>query len=112
MIRYRVSIESPAATEMEAAWPRIHRKSPLNAARWYNRLLIELAGLERFPNRCALAPETRHFKDEIRELLFGRGLKRCRALFLVRSQTVHILHFRHWARASMRKRDVRLQPLT
>lgn len=92
-MNFRVSIESSASTEIEVAYRWIERRSPLNAIRWYNRLIDALESLQRFPNRCTLAPESRYFREEIRQFLYGRGQRRYRALFLVHGDTVHVLHF-------------------
>jgi plasmid stabilization system protein ParE len=104
---FQVVVETQARAEIEAAYRWLAERAPLNAVRWYNRLMNALETLREQPCRCALARESRHFTEPIRQLLFGRATRRYRVLFVVRGTTVHVLHFRHWARAAMRRTSIR-----
>lgn len=98
---YRVVVQPAAETEIEQAYERIAAEAPMNAARWYNGLMDAIASLSSYPNRCGLAPEDPAFDLEIRQLLYGRKGRRYRTLLTVVGDTVHVLHFRHWAQRPM-----------
>ena len=50
------------------------------------------------PSRCPLAPEAPFFKEEIRQLLYGRGRGVHRILFTIKDNSVVVLHVRYGAR--------------
>jgi plasmid stabilization system protein ParE len=62
-------------------------------------LLAAIDSLSQMPKRCAIAKETEHFSQEIRQLLYGKGRSMYRFLFTVLEDqavpTVRILHVRH-----------------
>ena len=95
---YRVIIQPDAEAEITEDFAYIHARSPLNAARWLRGLYATIETLETLPSRCGLARESRSFRTEIRQLLYGRGRHRRRILFTTRSEEVHVLHVRHGAR--------------
>jgi plasmid stabilization system protein ParE len=97
-MKYRVEITSEAEAEIREAYLWIHRDSPANATRWRQGLLQAVRSLSQHPTRCPLAPESEHFKQEIRQLLYGRRGGVYRVLFVIEGQAVYILHVRHAAR--------------
>ena len=104
---YRVIIQPPAEVEIERAYLRIAADAPETAARWYNGLLDAIESLSSLPSRCNLALENEVFDLEIRHLLYGRKGRRYRALFTIVEDTVHVLHFRHWAQRPMTAEELR-----
>jgi plasmid stabilization system protein ParE len=72
--------------------------------RWFLALDDAIASLARFPERCPLAPETRRFPFEVRQLLYGRKPSVYRILFTVDGETVKILHIRHARRERLPER--------
>jgi hypothetical protein len=62
--------------------------------------------LGRFPTRCGIAPESREFPEEIRQLLYGRRGGRYRILFVIRGNEVRVLHARHGARKTMTRDEI------
>ena len=54
------------------------------------------------PQRNSLAPEDEYFREEIRNLLYGKRKNVYRVIFTVRGDTVHVLHFRRGARMVLR----------
>jgi plasmid stabilization system protein ParE len=60
--------------------------------------LTQIATLANFPERCGLAPESEHFDEEIRQLPYGKRPNVYRILFVIRGDTVHVLHVRHGSR--------------
>jgi plasmid stabilization system protein ParE len=71
------------------------------AIRWYNRLLEVIFSLDTFPERCPLAPESKFFNAEIREIFHGRRQHKYRILFTMSENEVHVLHVRHGARLAL-----------
>lgn len=104
---YRVVIQPSAGVEIEQAYLRIALDAPDTATRWYNDLLVAIESLASFPLRCSLAPEDEAFNVKIRHLLYGRKRRRYRALFTIAKDTVHVLHFRHWAQRPMTRDEVK-----
>ena len=60
-------------------------------------LLSAIEKLDTFPARCAIAPESRFFRREIRHLLHGTPGRRYRVLFTIEGATVHVLYIRRYA---------------
>ena len=98
MTRFHVIIQPSASAEMEEAFLWIAGHNLEAAVKWFNGLQAAVQGLEIFPERCPLAPENDAFRDEIRQLIYGRRGGRYRIFFTIRSNAVHILHVRHGAR--------------
>jgi plasmid stabilization system protein ParE len=97
-MKYRVEITFEAELEVKDAYLWIHRDSPASAARWRQGLIEAARSLARHPTRCPLAPESAHFKQEVRQLLYGKRGGVYRVLFVIDEKVVSILHVRHAAR--------------
>lgn len=78
---YRVDISQPAATDAENAFLWIRAESEQRAAAWFRGLLKAVNSLEKFPERCPVAPESRAFLIEVRQLFYGKGRQQYRILF-------------------------------
>lgn len=103
---YQVYIQPNAEEEIEEAYLWIAERAPKTATRWFNKLADEIASLANFPERCAYAPENDVFDQAIRHLLFGRKGRTYRILFTIRDNQVRILHFRHWAKQTMKPEEI------
>jgi plasmid stabilization system protein ParE len=68
--------------------------------RWFQGLQKAIASLRDFPTRCAIAPESKEFPFEVRQLVYGRKPHLYRILFTVEANTVWVLHIRHGRRDS------------
>lgn len=101
MTRSEVIIFSSAERDLSEAYEWIAEREPDAAVRWYNRLLEAIYSLDVFPERCPLAPESKFFNTEIREVFHGRRQHKYRILFTFGADTVHILHVRHGARRAL-----------
>jgi plasmid stabilization system protein ParE len=99
---YRVIIQPIAMVEMREAYLWIARDSSRAAARWYNGLERAIETLAENPGRCPLAPESEYFKEEIRELFYGKRGGVYRILFTISEDTVSVLYVRHGARDYVR----------
>ena len=97
---YPVVLTDRAAKDLDEAYRWCAEQAPETALRWYNGFIEALEGLSGNPERCPIAAETRKLALEIRQLLYGRR-RSYRALFVVREQTVVVLHIRHAARQEM-----------
>ena len=78
---YRVDISQPATADAENAYLWIRLESPEKAALWFEGLIEAVNSLKEFPERCALAPESRAFLVEVRQLLYGTRRQQYRILF-------------------------------
>jgi plasmid stabilization system protein ParE len=95
---FKVHLSAAADEEAEKHYRWYAKRAPLAAARWYNGLLDAIETLADNPERCGLAPESEHFDEEIRQLLYGKRPHVYRVLFTIHGETVHVLHIRHGAR--------------
>ena len=83
-------------------------RAPLTAAAWLNRFEAELETLSKFPQRCALAPETALVAVEIRQLIYGRRQGTYRALFTIAENEVRVLHIRRATRDWATRDDLQM----
>ena len=101
MKRHQVNILPSAERDIAEAYQRLVEYDVDTAARWYNRLLEVIFSLDIFPERAPLAPESKSFNKEIREVFHGRRQYKYRILFTVAENEVHVLHVRHGARRAL-----------
>jgi len=94
MKRYRVVVTPFAAGNIREAYEWHLAENPSYAAKWLEGIEAAILGLRTFPEAHGLAPESRAFDRDIRQLLFGGG-KRWRIFFAVDGGTVRVLHVRH-----------------
>lgn len=80
--------------------------APDAAERWLYAIDAEIFAFGRFPKRCPWAGENGMFRYELRHLVFSRRRRRCRVIFTIYEDTVHVLHVRHGARPSMTKAEI------
>lgn len=102
MKRYRVVITPYAADNIREAHEWLMAENPVYAAQWLDGIKDRILGLETLPLSHALAPESRDFDCEIRQVLFGRGTP-WRIFFTVEGSTVQVLHVRHGRRDNWRR---------
>src|SRR4051794_12966888 len=100
-MNFRLVIQPPAKLDIDAAFVYIANRSMTAAQRWVDGLEDAIRSLAMFPRRCGIAPESREFPDEIRQLIYGRRSGRYRVLFVIRGRTVRVLHVRHGAQQTM-----------
>ena len=91
---FKVQITEQAEAELNEAYERIASESPQQAVIWFNGLVEAAETLATFPERCPCAPEASEVGQELRQLLYGKY----RIIFVVRDDTVYLLHVRHGAR--------------
>jgi plasmid stabilization system protein ParE len=92
---YKVLIQPSAFQEIETSYRWMcDNLSPEVANNWYYELQDAISSLQKFPNRCSIAPESPEIGREIRQLWVGKR-KKYRALFVIKEDVVAILHVRH-----------------
>ena len=101
MKRYQVIILASAERDIGEAYEWLAGQDESAAIRWYNRLLEAVTSLDTFPERCPLAPESKFFPVEVREIFHGRRRHKYRVLFTVKGDRVYVLHVRHGARLTL-----------
>jgi plasmid stabilization system protein ParE len=78
------------------AYHYIRKHAPQAAQRWLKLARQRIKSLNRFPERCPLAPESSSFQQPIHELLYGSGNRGTyRVLFVMIGDSVFVLHVRH-----------------
>jgi plasmid stabilization system protein ParE len=96
---FRVEISAEAESDAEGIFEwLISQHAGETGIRWFIALEEAIASLAKFPERCALAPETLRFPFEVRQLLYGRKPHVYRILFTIQGETVNILRIRHGRR--------------
>lgn len=101
MKEYQVIILPAAERDISTAYQWLAQQDELAAMRWYNQLLEVIFSLDTLPERCSLAPESKSFNTEIRQIFHGRRQHKYRILFTVRQGDIHVLHVRHGARLAL-----------
>ena len=100
---FRVEMTAQAEADAEGIleW-LISQHAGDTGIRWFVGLEEAIASLSTFPKRCPLAPESKQFPFEVRQLLYGRRSHVYRILFTIQDDTVHVLHIRHGRRLPLR----------
>ncbi len=75
--RLRVTARAVADADEAHAWI-VEHLSPAQAERWYQGLFKQMETLTRQPTRCPRAAESDKFREELRELLYGKRKNKCR----------------------------------
>jgi plasmid stabilization system protein ParE len=92
-VKYKVELTPTAESELWQAFEYIHRRAPLNAARWLKGIYKAIDSLELFPTRCGTARESQYLNADLRQFIF----KSHRIIFAIddKAKTVRILYIRH-----------------
>lgn len=98
---FNVIVTDEAEDDLKEAARWIAQNSPERATIWYFDITEAIESLQNFPLRCPVAPESKTFASEIRQLLF----ERYRILFIVEDETVYILRVRHQAQDTLAPED-------
>jgi plasmid stabilization system protein ParE len=101
MKRWNVIVERPAQKDIAKAYYWIAGRNAEAADRWFEGLYKTMGSLETFPERAALAPESKNLRCEIHEIFHGHRQHKYRILFTISKNQVHVLHVRHGARLAL-----------
>jgi plasmid stabilization system protein ParE len=113
---YAVRLDPRARADIDAAHVHfVEISGDAVADEWQNGLFAALATLAQLPRRQPIAPENRHFRREVRQLVYRRrpGSVAYRVLFTINSEaadeapSVYILHVRHGTARPMTQAEAR-----
>ncbi|MEM9539319.1 MAG: type II toxin-antitoxin system RelE/ParE family toxin [Cyanobacteria bacterium P01_E01_bin.42] len=99
---FRVEISPSALQDIENILIWMTENYPEIAEEWYFGILDAIQTLNKFPNRCSLAPENEEIGSEIRQLLY----KQHRIIFRIIDDSVFIYRIRHIARDRIVSEDL------
>jgi plasmid stabilization system protein ParE len=105
-MKYRVAILPRARFDLDEAYRWAAERAPDTALRWAQRFAIKLQNLGRNPYQCAMAPEARKAKREIRQLLFGRRPSVYRALYVIVGEEVQVFRVVRAQRKYLTRRQI------
>lgn len=100
---YQLQIAEPAEVDFDAAYQYLFLRSPAAAERFRNEVADAIRSLAQMPHRCVLAPESKRFDREVRQLIYRHGRTSYRILFAIFEAEddnpgfVRILRLRHGA---------------
>jgi plasmid stabilization system protein ParE len=95
MSDFRVILQPEAERNIATIQDWIDERSPPGALRWYQALQEAVDSLRSNPDRCPVAPESRHFQHVVRHLTFRmRSRRTYRILFTIVNSEVHVLYVR------------------
>lgn len=93
---YRVDISIPALQDAENAFLRIREFNLESSKSWYEGLIESIFSLEKFPNRCPIAPESKILGREIRQFIYGKRRQSYRIFFEVLENEKAVRIYRIW----------------
>ena len=106
---YTIILMPSAEKGFQNQYNYIAERSESGAVAWSDAFFDALLKLETRPQHCTLAPESVDHEEEIRQLLFKtRKGRTYRALFVIRGDTVLILHIRGPRQNLMRSDEIEL----
>lgn len=92
---FSVSLTDGASSDIRAILQWIDDRSPAGALIWYRRWQDVLQTLRERADKFAVAPESEGHPETIRQAVFKtRRGRPYRALFMIRDQSVFVLHVR------------------
>ena len=103
---FEIEYTAHAQSELEDVYLWIKARAPGSAARWRDDLIAKVESLATDPGRHRLAPESRRFSVEIRQLLFRKHRGQFRILFTISGKCVVILSVRHHSRRPLEEGDL------
>lgn len=88
---HKVIIHRHAMADLEQYYRFVWKNGGDQASAWYERFVEQLKSIDRTPERCPIARESKRVFLEVRELHFGRRPNVFRVLFTIDGNTVRIL---------------------
>jgi len=90
--RYAVISQPAAERDIGKACEWLAEQDEAAATRRCNRLLEVILSRDTFPKLCSFAPKAKFQTEEIRKFFCGHHQHKCRMLFKVGVNEVHVLH--------------------
>ena len=106
MKTYTVQLTPDAEADLDAFFNRISAYSPVSAGRWIAGMRATIDSLDRLPERCGRAWESRVARRVIREIYHGRRRSRYRILFDIVGDRVRVLRVRHGRQRRLRSGEI------
>ena len=105
---YRVEVTKNAEAELEELYRWVVQRAPNQGVAWFNSLEKTILSLDRYPERCPLAPESFDPDLPVRVLPYGRAPHTYRVLFTIdeTGRTVYVLHVRRGVRRPLDPNDL------
>jgi plasmid stabilization system protein ParE len=97
-MKYQVDISANAKSDLRRYFNLAFAHAPRTAERWLDRFHAALSTLADLPERCALAPESKLTRFEVRQMHFGKRRGAFRVLFAIQGDQVRVLHIRRASR--------------
>lgn len=105
---FRVETTARAERDRQKCYDYIFERSPQGAAKWADAYEGTLESIELSPHR-GFAPENNFYDDEVRQTLFKTRLgSTYRVIFIIRGETIYILHVRGAGQDVMAREDIEL----
>lgn len=105
---FEVEYTANARRELEDTYLWIKARAPISAVRWREDLIAKVESLADDPRRHRLAPESKKFPCDIRQILFRKRRSQFRILFTIAEERVVILSIRHHSRRPLEDGDLTL----
>jgi plasmid stabilization system protein ParE len=105
-MKFQVEVTESAQAQIEKYYDWYQENIPSFATPWLSKLFEALDTLKQLPNRCPRAPEHDEFREEVRQLLYGKRRNAYRILFTVQEDIVYVLHVRHYAEARLTAKEI------
>lgn len=109
MTTYTVRFAPRATADVNEYFASMAARTPLTAGRWLARLRATTDSLDRLPERCPLAAESRWLRRlgrTVRETYHGKRRNTYRILFEVIGSEVLILRVRHGRQRRLRPGEI------
>ena len=90
-MEYRFEFAPLALRQARAERDWIADQSPERAEKWFRGLFREIESLKSFPRRCPISSESRHFGEEVRELLYGKRRSVYRVFYALRGDVIRVM---------------------
>lgn len=103
---HEVIIHQHAIADLEQSYRFVWTNGGEQASLWFERFVEQLKSLDRTPERCPVARESKRVFFEVRELHFGRRPNVFRVLFTIDGDAVRILRIVRAQRRSPSWRSV------
>ena len=97
-MEYRVVLTERFARHLQEMGDYIAADNPSRAVTWLEEVEAKVMKLDYFPESHPYARENDSHDVELRQLVFGRGRYKYRAIFTVREKEVVVLDIRHASR--------------
>ncbi len=108
---FTVLVLRRAGADADAIYQWTVKRSRSGAANWYQAFLDALIALERDAASCALAPEAKRLRLDLRQRLFKTARGRFyRMLFVIAGDQVRVLRVRGPGQPPLTRRDVVAPP--